>query len=355
MAITKKGWNKSLMLSLYKKEATYDAGITMNSTNACSMTGFESEVKWEDKIINDKDTVTGKEHGFDQERISQGVKISYKEKNAKPNTLAGLSALTLGNIVSTQDGVLVAYKHKITPIAVGSALPSIQAEEKFGDIQYVYKGLKGNSLKIAGEAGGVVSVDAELIGSGSRATSATAFPASITESWLKLANCKVWMENGSNISISATLAQDAEDISSATPADLKARIKSFEWAWDNGMAGQEGFGGAGVFQDIDFGTRKSDLKFSLLFSDATEINHFVNQNPLAIEFDLKGAIIAAGGTMYYGCQLIVPRFKLKAAPLPKGGVNDILTCDMECEVFEDGTNSPVIIEVYNAKAGYLLA
>lgn len=351
--ITKKGWDRNLMLSLFKKEATFNAGVTMSAPNACSMKGFEGEVTYDDKVVNNKDEVTGTEHGTDQELIAQGVKFSYKEKNAKPNSLAGIAALVMGNVASTQDGVLAAYKHKIIPVAVGTALPSIQVEEKFGGIQRAYKGMKGASLKIAAEAGGLVSFDAELLGSGARDASATAFVASITESWMRLSNCKVWMENGSAIAIDAVLTQDLENISSGTPADLKTRIKSFEWSWDNALEGQFGFGGAGVFQDIDYGRRKADLKFTLLFSDATELDHFTNQNPLAIEFDLKGALIAATGTMYYGFHLIVPRFKLKTAPLPKGGAGDTLTQDFECAVFDDGTNPASIIEVYNAKAAYL--
>ena len=353
--LTKKGWDRNLMLSLFKKEAAYDAGVTMSNANACSMKGFEVTIDWDDKVQDDKDAITGQEFGTDQEFITQAVKLSYKEPRAKPNSLIGLAALALGDITSTQDGAYTAYKHKIKPIASGSALASIHAEEKFGGIQYAYKGVKCNTLKIAGEAGGYISFEAGLLGSGTRATSATAFAAAITESWLKINKCKVWLEDGTDISISATLVQDAEDISSATPVDLKTRMKSFEFNWDNGMEGQEGFAGAGVFQDIDYGRRKADLKFSLLFSDDTELNHFLNQTPLAIEFDLKGALIAAGGTMYYGAQIIIPRFKLKKAPLPKGGVNDILTCDFECDVQNDGTNPVVLIEGYNAVAAYLAA
>ena len=356
MPITKKGWEQSLMMSLFKKEATFDAGVTMSDANACSMRGYEMESEWDDEVVNDKDSVTGLEFGTDQEIMHQGVKIPYKEPRAKPNSLAGLAALVMGSITSTQDGALAAYKHKITPVAVGTALNSIQIEHKKGGVQYAYKGIKGNSLKIAGEAGGFVSLEAELIGSGTRVTSATAFASVISEAWMKLTNCKVWMESGANIAIDAVLVQDVENISSATPDDIKARIKSFEWTYNNNGERQYGFGsGTAGANDFDFGRRTVDLKFSLLFNDATEMNYFVNQDPIAIEFDLKGALIAATGTMYFGCQLIVPKFKLKSAPLPKGGVGDILVADFDCDVQSDGVNAISIIEVYNAKAAYLAA
>jgi len=355
--ITKKGWQQNLMFSLYKKEASYNAGVTMDATSACSMKGYEISPAWEDEIVNDRGEITGTEHGTDQEIGTQSVKLAYKESKAKPNTLAGLGALVMGAITSTQDGTstapIAAYKHKIIPVAVGTAIPSMRAEHKKGGLQYAYDGLKGNSIRITGEAGGLASVDCELLGSGTRATSTTGFAAAIIESWLKLSNCKVWMESGAEISISAALVQDAEDISSATPDDLKARIKSFDWAFLNNLEKQIGFGGAGIAQDIDYARRTVELKFTLLFADATELNLFLNQTPIAIEFDLKGALIA--GTTYYGFQLIVPRFKIKSAPLAMGGVGvgDILTVDIDCDVEDDGTNPVSILEVYNAEAAYM--
>lgn len=352
--ITKKGWADQLMLSLFLKEAAFDAGVTMSNANACSMVGFEAETAWEDVVENNKGEKTGTEHGTDQELIEQRVKIAYKEPKAHPNSLIGLAALTLGAITSTQDGAFTAYSHKITPVAAGTALPSIQAEEKAGGVQYAYKGVKGSTLKIAGSEAGIVSVESGLMGSGTRAESGSVFAASITESWLLMRNCKVLMANGADISIDAALTQGAENISAGgSPADFGVRLKSFEWSWDNALEGQAGGGGGGVYQDIDYGRRKSDLKFSLLFQDNTEMNHYLNQDALAIEFDLKGALIAAGGSMYYGFQLIIPRFKLKAAPLAKAGANDTVTCDFECDVQDDGTNPAVIIEAYNAKAAYL--
>lgn len=353
--ITKKRWPDQLMLSLLKKEATYDAGVTMDNTNACSMKGFESEVSWDDEVVNDKDAITGTEHGTDQEIVSQGVKINYKEARCKPNTLIGLAALTLGSHATTQDAALTAYKHNIVPVAVGSALPSIQAEEKAGGIQYAYKGIKGNSLKLSGEAGGFLSLESELIGSGTRDTSATAFANKISESWMKMSNCSTFLESAGDISIASPLTQGAQNISSSAPENIAARMKSFELTFNNNSEKQLGFGGAGVAQDIDYNRRAIELKLSLLFNDVTELNYYLNQDALALELDLKGALIAAGGAMYFGGQIIVPRFKLKAAPLPKGGVDDVLTVEFDCDVQDDGTNDALIIEGYSAQSAYLAA
>jgi hypothetical protein len=355
MTITKKGWDQYLMLSLFLKEATFDAGVTMNDTNACSMNGFEFNPSWPDKVLTDKDEVTGKEHGYDQELIEKGFEGTYKESKAKPNSLAGLAALVFGAISSTQDDALTAYKHTITPVAVGTDLPSIHAEHKKGGIQYKYTGVKGSSLKIAGEAGGPISLEAAFLGSGTRAISSTVFAASITESWLLLNKMKAWAESGADISITAAAdrVQEEEDISSSTPDNIGPRLKSFEFAWNNNLEGQPGAGGGGVFQDIDYGRRSAELKYTLIFSSQTELDYYINQDVMTVEFDLKGALIAATGSMYYGFELIIPRFKLKSPPVPQGGPGDTLTCEFDCEIFDDGTNSPAELIVYNAQAAYM--
>ena len=354
--ITKKGWASQFMMSLFLKEAAYNAGVSMIAANACSMKGFEVEQLFEDSVANDKEEVTGAEYGTEQEIINQGVKLTYKEPKAKPNSIAGIAALCQGGITSTKDGAFDAWAHKIIDVPVGTALPSIQGEAKIGGVQYAFPGIKGNSFKIAGDTAkdnGLISLEAELIGSGTRTTSATAFVPSISESWLKISNCKVFMESGSDITIAAALTQGTQDISGATPENLGVRLKSFEFGHNNNNEEQYGAGGGGVAQDIDYGRRSKELKFSLLFNDATELDHYMNQDPLAIEFDLKGAIIAAGGAMYYGVHIVIPRFKLKAAPLPTGGAGDVLTCEFDCDIQDDGTNAASIIEVYNAKSAYL--
>jgi hypothetical protein len=351
MTATKKGWNRAIMCSLFHKEATYDAGHAMADANACSLTGYELDTIWDDVVINDKSEVTGKEHGYDQEIVETRYRATLRFPKVKPNDLAGFASYGLGSSTPSQDGAHTAYKHKIVPQTVGTVLNSMQVEELFGGLQYYYRGVKVNTIKLSGEAGGLLAMEVGLIGSGTRATSATAMAAAITESWMKLHDCKVWFETGAAISIEATLRQDTEDLSSATPDNLYPRLRSFEWTWDNGLIGQPGFGGAGVLQDIDYARRKCGLKFQLQFYDTTELDYYTSQAACAIEFDLKGAVVETSD-FYYGCHLVVPRFKLKAAPLPKGGPNDTLIADYDCEVFDDGTNAATIIEVYNAQAAY---
>lgn len=354
---TRKAWKQELMMSLFKREATYDAGVTMSNANAFGMSGYLFDPKWPDEIKNDKGSVTNYEHGNTQDITNQRVELTYTESECKPNTLAGLGMLILGAITSTQDAALASYKHKIIPVAHGTALPSMQVEHLKGSLQYAYKGVKGNTLTLSGEAGGYVKLIATLIGSGTRVTSATAMAAKISESWMKISNCKVWMETGANIltTIDAPLVQGSENISSGTPDILHPRLKSFEWMWNNNLKPQDGFGGGGVYTDCDYGRRMQDLKFTMLFNDATEIDYFTAQNPCAIEFDLKGAIVVATSVNYFGFHLVIPRFHIKETPLPVGDVDDELTAEFICNCEEDGTNPAVILEVYSAQASYLAA
>ena len=360
MTTLKKGWDRSTMMSLFLKEATYDAGVLMTAPGACSMKAFDMSVDWPDIVATDKDMITGYEHGTDQEILMTAAKMTYKEDNVKPNSLAGLAALVLGSTTPTQDGALTAYRHHIVPVTYGTALPSIQVEDKFAGLQYAYKGVKGDRLKLSGKAGGFLSMEVDLLGSGTRATSATEFAASITESWLKMGSANVWMETGANISVvsSPALSQGSENISSATPDNLGPRLLSFEFLWDNKLKGQPGFGGGLVFQDIDSGRRTGGLKFTLEFSSDTELAYYTSQVACAFELNLKGAQIVTASpasTLYYGAILQIPLFKLKPAPLPKAGPNDTVTQEFDCEIYDDGTNTAVILDVFNAQAAYLAA
>ena len=351
-----KGWDHALMAGVFEKEATFAAGKTHTNSTSCSFKGFEFDPGFADTVTSDKDEITGKEHGYDQEITAYGNTPTLSFPRVRPNDLAAFASLVLGATTPAQDGALVAYRHRILPVADGVALPSISIVDKIGGIQTEYKGVKGNSMKLSGEAGGFLAAEFGLIASGTRATNAAAIAAAITESWMKIDMLKFWLETGTNISIGATPTQGSEDISSATPDDLSIRGKSFEFMWDNKAEGQPGFGGAGVFQDVIYGRRAATFKATINFASAAEIAYFTAQDVCAIELDFKAAgLIAVGGAMYYGAHLVIPRAKIKAYPRPQGGVNDALTQEFDFDIYDDGTNSAVIMDVYTAKAAYLAA
>lgn len=352
--IVKHGWNEQIAFSFFAKEATYGAGVTINDTNAASLDGFEAEVSWPDRVETDKGEVTGKEHGNDQELIEQSVTINVKEPHAKPLTVAGFGSLVMGrDAAPNQDAALQAWKQKLRPVAVTTALDSVRCLHKKGDVEYQYDGLKGNKIALSGEAGGVVSAEYEVMGNGSRTRVATAFPSVVQESWMRLATTKCWLAGGALISIDPVPVQGVESISSGSPVDLGVRLKSFNWSWLNNLNVQRGFGGQGLALDIDKGRRSVELSVELLFESFVELDYFINQNPIAIEFDCFGAIIVGGGAYRFGFDLIIPRFKLKNAPVAQGGPDDDISCTLECEVFDDGTNPASMLDVYTSKQTFL--
>lgn len=352
----KKGWDAYLMASVFEKEATYAAGKTHTSGTSCSFKGFDFDPGHADVVTNDKDEINGKEHGYDQEITAYGNNPALKFARVRPNDLAAFAALVMGAVTPNQDGALTAYRHRIVPVTDGAGLPSISLVHKIGGIQTEYKGAVGNTLRLSGSAGGFLSMDVGMIASGNRATNAATFAAAISESWMKIDQCKFWLETGADITIGATPVQGSEDISSTTPDNLSIRAKSFELGWDNKAEGQPGFGGGGYLQDVIYGRRAATFKASIQFADAVEIAYFTSQAVCAVELDFKAAgLIAVGGAMYYGAHIVIPRMKIKAFPQPKGGVNDALSQDFDFEVFENGTNPAVIMDVYTAQDAYLAA
>jgi len=178
--ITQKGWATKVMLSLFKKEASYDAGVTMSDANACTFTGFKAKVDWPDSVASDDDTISGFEFGTQQEILEQNVSLTISQERSHPNFVIGMAALTLGAVSSAKDGANDAYTHTITPSASNASNPSIQGEALCGGVQFAYKGLKADKLKISGDKGSYLKTECTLTGSGTRATSATAMAAENT-------------------------------------------------------------------------------------------------------------------------------------------------------------------------------
>ena len=329
-------WQRRIALSVFKKEATYNAGVTINSANYAELSGFDSKPKeLTDMLADDGGEITGSEYPTLQEIIRQGLGLSINFSKAKPNDVIGLAALGLGNVVSSQDGAFVAYRHKITPIAAGSSLPSGAVLVKDG-AQWLHNGITVVKFKLSGKDDGFIACGADLIGSGHRVTDTTGFPAKISESWMKTTQMKVFYESGANISISATPVQAAEDISSGAGTDLSIRIRNFDFEWDNKNFMNYGYG-SDVLQENDKGAKRMpSLKFSLIYKDDTELNHYLNQTAVAVEFDAKGALIAAGGAMYFGLDLIIPKCQIKK--LGMGEVDGFLSQDYEVTILDNGVS-----------------
>jgi hypothetical protein len=357
MATLKMRYVDQLALSLFDKEASFDAGpggLTISSAN--SLAGFDGIVQTPDTVVDDREGVSGYEMPTDQVVEKKDWMLDLSFPKVKPNDLAGLAALHLGGMSVTQDAELTAYRHKLTPVAIGTALPSIGALYKEGDYQELAKGIKSDSFNLKMN-GAWFSLASKLMGSGTRASDATSFPAKITESWLRSGSVSgLWIETGANITI-GTPDQAGEAISSATPDDLTSRLLDFEFVHNNALRGDLGYepGGGTVRSDLDYGRRSGSVKMVVKRDSTTyaaEMGYYDNQDDVAVHLScVMGSLVAVGGAYYWGFELIIPLIKLK--PIVKGVQDDFHTITLEGDIFDDGTNDEVILYVYNAQAAYL--
>lgn len=348
-----------LALSLFDKEASYDAGPGgWLAANACQMSGFDGLVNLDDAVVDDKEGVTGTELPTIQAIEKKGWALEYTENRLKPNTLAGLAALHFGSITTVQDGALTAYRHKIVPVAPATALPSIGAIYKEAGSQYQAKGIKSNTFNLKTN-GSWFALTSGLLGSGTRASDSTSFPAKISESWLRVGKVAgFWLESGANIQINASPTQGSQAISSATPDNLTSRLLDFNFTHNNNQRGDLGYAPGGGFSrsDLEYGLRDASITFKLKALSttwATEFAYYENQDPIALHLGIDmGTVIADGGNYKFGFDLIIPLVKLK--PIKRNVQDDYHTLDFEATVFDDGSNDEVIIYVYNAQSQYLV-
>ena len=350
-----------LMLSLGDKEASYDAGPALWTFPAAyQLFEFgEAFVEWDDQIETDRETVHGSQHATTSEIIYQSARFTYSEPRVRPSHLGGLAALTLGNLsASVQDAALAAYRHKILPVAATVDLPGIGLQEKASGEQYKYSGVRAESIRIF-RNGAYWAVDVALVGSGTRATAADAFVTKLTgESPLRWLDTHCFLETGADISIDAAPTQGLENISSGTPDAIKSRLLDADFQWTNALDAPDGYapGGDKVRTRLDHGPqRMGTIRLQLHVDAATlaaERAYYTGQVNTSIEIENKGtSVIAGGGAMFPGFDLIIPRIRLK--PIARGVVNGSNAITFEGELYDDGVNDPAILYVYNSQATYL--
>lgn len=354
----KRGHEQFLMMSLFKKAASYNAAVTVNSSNFCGVKGHsDCQVKHADEVKSNEDEVTNTELATEQEIISKGMSLSLTFPRVRPNILIGMMTGALGGTTPTQDGAVTAYKHVGTPVAVGTSLPDFNIITSKAADQYLYKGVMVNSVEISGEEGKPISMTVDLLGSGSRAANADNYIAAIAEARLYMRHLTAWREEGADISIDAAQTQGLENISSGTPLNISPRLKSFKIKYNNNLELEPGSGtGLDYASGCDYKRRTVDLEFVLRYLDTTERAAYEAQTALAVEFDCKGdSLIAVSGTFYPGFGIVIPKFQLKEDPAPEGGLGDKLLVPYKTTVLDDGTNAWFKFVGYSAQAAYLAA
>lgn len=352
-----------IMLSLLDKEATYDAGPGgWTSTSVMSMLDFDdasAHELWDDAIQTDVDVLTGKEFISVQEIARQSMRLTYAEPRTKPNTLAGLLSLCLGTVAATQDGVLTAYRHRISP-ASAISLPSIGAQTlRENGVQRKYTGIKGEQFTL-NENGAYVNFGCQMIGSGTRATAADAFPAAVSETWLRWGDAKIYVKNTAGTPISTVLATPSQTAANlgGSEVNLSTRMLSWSLNWVNNLQADAGYRASTglVRKDFHPARRTATLSMAIEVDDtteATDLNYYLNQSKLAVELNINsGTLVATGGAFNFGAIVILPRVQLTS--IPRGETNQLETLQFVGALEDDGTNPIMLAFIYNTKAAYLV-
>ena len=347
-----KGWDRKVAMSCFTQESSYNDGVdNTTNDNASLMYGYEIGVDFADTIVNDKEEITGYEHGTSSQLTTKGIKITYKEAKTKPHTVAFLGMLAFGSWTSAAQNAM--YLHTITPVSHDSDLPSIEVDEEFGHLWHKYKGVKVNSFKLSASAGEPLALEVEMMGSGTKDRQTSRFttnPDKVEECWLFAHQATIKLETGANISIDATPAIGTQAISGGTPTDISVRLKSFEFTRNNNLEGNYGFGSQ-VLQELEHKKRENTISLELQFLDETYLDYFNNQTNMALDIEFIGSLVS--GSDHYAVKLVIPKFRLAAAPTPTGGVGDFVTCTFDGQVYNDTTNPDVILVVQNSQETYL--
>ena len=348
--------SREVMLSLKKKEGAYGVAPTpVDATNYVLMHGImkDNSPKSEDQTSSDMDEQKGSEAPTNFDNYEKRDAFSLNQDRAVPHILAGMLGLEMGEISSTQDAALSAWRHYITNTADGVARPSIGSLHDPANRQEIIHGLKSNSIEVSAAAGEYWKWASELIGSGKRVDSSETFITAIQELLLRMADTKVYIKPNpvaaTDIVAEANLSQDTANIDGAAPAlaNLGATVMDWSLKQNSNAESVPGAGGAGYLQDVCRGTRSWELAMKLRYTDTTYRANYLAKTPMAIEFNCKNPLgpIAATGVYYPGAILRIPKVVLNERPEPSG---DRYTIDLKFTVLYDGVNEIIDAAVYTA-------
>ena len=355
-----------LAVGTFTAESAYDTAETVNASNYSTVVEIDG-IRGNYNHVRRDGMGEGNEFGSEGyvTRLDFGMTLSFPF--LRPNDLAWLAAYTLGTTAATKDGAFDAYRHKNTLIATD--IPSFSIVFTEAGIQKIATGCKINTLTIV-RSGEYWSATADVIGSGRAVSNADSYPAEISEEPLVYGNTSMWIERGADVDITATPVQGAENISGSTPDDIKCDVTGdMTITINNNLRADRGYDCSNSNDALARGqlergaVREITASFSMTFEDDQELTDFIGTNNvqehIALEINQKEtaqAVIDAGGAMFFGFIIIIPRGNYE--PIAEAGDDDgvivrNLTLKAKTPTSADENATDVIqIYVYNAQAAY---
>jgi len=212
-----------------------------------------------------------------------------------------------------------------------------------------FTGLFGKSVKISGERGDFVKLEAQFGGMGKEEPNGDSKPMVVGESYLRYGDVN-FKRGGSLIG-----SVSAGDLAvGGSPISLKGELQLFEWTIDNQAQTVYEMGdSSGYVTRVERGDKfRQSLSAVLEMQDDIHKTGLINGTQYVMNIPITGSVIVGGSGLFnYSCDIIFPKVVYKEAKKDRDG--EIVTVNAEFQVLEDTTYGSVIVKIINEQTAYL--
>jgi hypothetical protein len=233
------------------------------------------------------------------------------------NMLGWVAAFGLGAVSTAQQGATAAYLHTIIPQTATQQLNATTiVEQQSTGIKNKIRDICVESFKISGKGKERLKLETNLVGSGHVATSALTMPALTADSFLRMHGVKF------EIGVAAS------------EVDVSARIKGFDFEWNNNPLLDDGYypNSGQVRGRLHHGRRAAKLGFQLLLdANSVERTALLAGTLSKCIITVTGALIES--TYYHKGIITIPALYYKALPI--GSEDNMLLYNVETDIKYD--------------------
>lgn len=351
-------YQDAIMFGLFVREGTYAVAPNWGASG-CRMTDYDhnsAHAIWDDLVEGDRGFVHGGEYPHTYELVRHSVRLPYAEPRAHPNSLGGLLTLALGQRITTQDGALGAYRHALTLGGSHTALSMAAQVAQPPGLQYVYTGLKAETFALRNN-GPFLHMECELLGSGVREVVSDAFASGVDDPWLRWGDCRIWVKDvtGAPLSVPSEPGQNGTNLGIGA-LELSTRVVRLEYIQPCHLGAENGYrpSSGTVRASLYPGRREASIFLELDAESSTaasELDWYLLQRQLALEWQCTGRLIDPSGTYRYGFTLLLPCIQFRHVAFQEQDSLD--THAYAGVVVNDTVNPGVHAWVYTSEPAYL--
>ncbi len=330
------------------KESVYGSPATV--TTALNFEGSPTDIE-ANETQNDEKEVTGFVEATEHATLNWKLDGNHKQR-AMPHNLAIFFGLVMGKVSTDQpDNVNDpdVYRHYIERDLTDAVMKSVTLVEYDGVAQKQFPGVFGKSVKISGERGQFLQLEAEFGGMGKELASAVSKPSAVAESYLRYGDVE-FTRGGA---LSGSVAGGDLAVGSG-PTSFKGALKSFDYSINAEPTTLYEMGdNSGYVTRAERGERwKQELSAVFEMADDAHKTGLTSGAEYVLNIPIQGAVIAGGsGNLKYEVDLIFPKAVYREAKKDLDG--SIVTVNGRFQVLEDATYGSVIVKIQNKQSSYL--